>query len=243
VVDRARHHVRRPLARTPYLWDLTMLLRAGKRSTLARRDTGIVIEGFLRSGNTFAVAAFVVANGTTVHVGRHLHGAPHVLRSVRLGLPTLVLIRRPADAVASYLVRRPTLTPVDALLEYLDFYRTAWPARHGFVVGCFEHVVSDFGSVIEAVHLRFGTHFAPYLPTAENQAAAFALVEEMNRLECRGQLVETHVGRPSAQRESRKEDIHARMRTPRAQRLLAEADKVFEQYARLAPASPDTASF
>jgi len=63
VVDRARHHVRRPLARTPYLWDLTMLLRAGKRSTLARRDTGIVIEGFLRSGNTFAVAAFRVANG------------------------------------------------------------------------------------------------------------------------------------------------------------------------------------
>src|SRR6185503_18662977 len=109
--------------RTPYLWDAAMQLRAGKRCTLARRDTGIVIEGFLRSGNTFAVAAFRVANGADVHVGRHLHGAPHVLRAVRYGLPTLVLIRRPADAVASYLVRRPTLTPEDALLEYLDFYR------------------------------------------------------------------------------------------------------------------------
>ena len=80
-------------------------------------------------------------------------------RAVRLGLPTLVLIRRPTDAVTSYLVRRPTLTPDDALLEYLDFYRTAWPARDGFVVAPFEPVVSDFGAVIDRVNERFGTSF------------------------------------------------------------------------------------
>jgi len=67
-----------------------MLLRPGKRTTLARPDTAIVIEGFLRSGNTFAVAAFRVANGPDVHIGRHLHGAPHVLRAVRYGVPTVI---------------------------------------------------------------------------------------------------------------------------------------------------------
>lgn len=220
-----------------------MLLRPDKRATLARPDTGIVIEGFLRSGNTFAVAAFLVANGADVHVGRHLHGAAHVLRAVRYGLPTVVLVRRPADAVASYLVRRPTLTPEDALREYLDFYRTAWTARAGFVVALFDDVVTDFGAVIGAVNRRFGTSFAPYRPTPENQAAAFALVEEMNRLECQGRLVETHVGRPSAQREGRKGDIRARLETARAHTLLARADRLFEEYARLARNSPDPASF
>lgn len=218
----------------PYLWDVAMLLRPGKRSTLARHDTAIVIEGFLRSGNTFSVAAFAVSNGSEPHVGRHLHGAPHVLRAVRLALPTVVLIRRPADAVSSYLVRRPTLTPADALLEYLDFYRRAWAAREGFVVALFEQVVDDFGAVLTRVNDRFGTSFVPYRSTPENQAAAFALVEEMNRLECRGEVVETHVGRPSAQREQRKQEIHTLMQHPRSVALLRKADELYDAYARLA---------
>ncbi len=211
-----------------------MLARADKRSTLARRDTAIVIDGFLRSGNTFSVAAFAVANGSRHHVARHLHGAPHVLRAVRLGLPTVVLVRQPADAVSSYLVRRPTLTPDDALAEYLDFYRTAWRVRDGFVVGLFDQVVADFGAVIIEVNERFGTSFTAYRPTAESQAAAFALVEEMNRLECRGQLVESHVGRPSAQREERKQEIRAMMQRPRTRMLLSEAEALFDSYVSLA---------
>lgn len=215
----------------PYVWDAAMLVRPSKRVTLARRDTAIVMDGFLRSGNTFSVAAFAVANGSALHVGRHLHGAPHILRAARLGLPTVVLIRRPADAVSSYLIRRPTLTPDDALLEYLDFYRTAWRVRDAFVVGLFETVVSDFGAVIKAVNARYRTDFALYDPTPENEAAAFELVEEMNRLECRGEVVETHVGRPSAQRAARKQEIVALMRRERTRRLTAEADELYERYA------------
>ena len=228
--DRLRHHARRPLAKTPYLWDLAMLTRPAKRATLARRRTSIVMDGFLRSGNTFSVAAFIVANGPEHHVGRHLHGAPHILRAVRMGLPTVVLIRRPEDAVRSYLVRRPTLTPSDALLEYLDFYRACRKARDGFVVAPFEQVIEDFGSVIEAVNEQFGTSFKRYEPTEENEAAAFAIVEEMNRLECRGEVVETHVGRPSAEREERKRRLDEQMKDPWTQWLLSQADRVYQWY-------------
>ena len=211
-----------------------MLLRADKRTTLARRDSAIVIEGFLRSGNTFSVAAFTVSNDPGLHIGRHLHGAPHVLRAVRLDLPTVVLIRQPADAVASYLVRRPTLTPDDALLEYLDFYRAAWPARRGFVVALFDQVIRDFGEVVTAVNLRFGTTFVPYEPTEANRTKAFGLVEEMNRKECRGEVVETHVGRPSQERESRKDAVLTMLDRPRTQQLLRQAERLYDQYAALA---------
>jgi hypothetical protein len=232
--DRLRHHVRRPLARTPYVWDATMLVRPGKRATLARRDTSSVIEGFLRSGNTFSVAAFMVANGPGHHIGRHLHGAPHVLRAVRMGLPTVVLVRAPVDAVSSYLVRRPTLHPADALTEYVDLYRTAWPVHEGFVVGPFERVVSDFGSVIRDVNNRFGTRFAEFRPTPESRAAAFALVEEMNRLECGGRLVETHVGRPSPDREVAKLRIHDELGLPRTRALLDRAEDLHRRFLELA---------
>lgn len=231
--DRVRHHLRRPLARTPYLWDAAMYARAGKRATLARPETAIVIDGFLRSGNTFSVAAFTVANGSDLHVGRHLHGAQHIVRAVRLGLPTVVLIRRPHDAVLSYLVRRPTLTAGDGLLEYLDFYRTAWRVRDGFVVALFEDVVEDFGAVIGRVNKRFATTFRSYEATPDNQQAAFALVEEMNRRECRGEVVETHVGRPSPERERRKSDLEALMSHPRNAARLRSAEALYARYEAL----------
>lgn len=207
-----------------------MRLRPAKRQTLANRQTAIVIDGFLRSGNTYSVAAFRVANGFQPHVGHHLHGGAHVRRAVRLGLPTVVLIRRPADAISSYLVRRPTLTPDDALLEYLDFYRTAWPARDGFVVAPFTHVVEDFGGVTDRVNRRFGTSFKRFNGDHESRVAAFALVEEMNRRECRGEVVESHVGRPSGERERHKEEVRLQLERPRTQTLLARADAVFAAY-------------
>jgi hypothetical protein len=211
-----------------------MAVRPGKRSTLARRDTAIVIEGYLRSGNTFSVAAFQIANGPDLHVGRHLHGAPHVLRAVRMGLPTVVLVRSPREAVLSYLIRRDTLTPHDAVLEYIDFYRTTWPVRDGFVVGLFDEVTKDFGRVLDQVNAHFGTAFHRYEPTPENEARAFALVEEMNREESGGEVVETHVGRPSAERAERKEELRALLERPRTAARLREAERLYDRYAGLA---------
>lgn len=214
-----------------------MAVRRDKRATLARRDTALVIEGFLRSGNTFSVAAFVVANGDEVHLGRHLHGGPHLLRAARLGVPAVVLVRRPEDAVASYLVRRPSLTPDDAVVEYVDFYRTCWRARDHFVVGLFDDVIADFGSVVRAVNQRFGTSFRPYEPTADNQAAAFALVEEMNRRECRGEVVESHVGRPSTVRDRHRDETTALIQARGSSRLMGRADEWYERYLVLSRAS------
>ena len=171
-------------------------------------------------------------------VGRHLHGAPHVLRAVRMGLPTVVLVRQPRDAVLSYLVRRPALTPHDALLEYLDFYRTVWPVRDRFVVGLFDVVTGDFGAVIEQVNERFGTSFRRFDPTPENEARAFGLVEEMNRAESGGEVVETHVGRPSAQRATRTDELRALLDRPTTRKRLREAERLYERYVELAARRP-----
>ncbi len=62
LVDRLRHRIRQPISRTPIVYDVAIGLRPAKRADLARRDSRIVIEGYLRSGNTYSVAAFVVAN-------------------------------------------------------------------------------------------------------------------------------------------------------------------------------------
>src|SRR5215211_6607259 len=73
-------------------------------------DTQLVIEGFPRSGNSFARRAFVMAQSDTQikhHIAHHLHVPAQVVRAARWQIPTLVLIRRPKDAVLSLVLRDP----------------------------------------------------------------------------------------------------------------------------------------
>ena len=79
---------------------------------------------------------------------------------------------------------------------------------------------------------RFGTAFRPYVATPENEALTRREVEEMNRQECRGQLVETHVARPSAARERRRADLERLLEDARAVAALDEAERVHDAYLR-----------
>ena len=234
-LDRIRNRLRMPLARTPYVYDALVGIRPSKRVDLVRRDSRIVIEGFLRSGNTFSVAAFEVANGSDGHIASHLHAAAHVRRAVRLQRPTVVVIREPRDAVLSYLIRRPTLGPVDGLREWVDFYRTTWPLRDRFVIAPFEVVTSEFGRVVRAVNDRFGTTFTPYDATPENDRRAFAIVEQMNREECDGEVVETHVARPSRARDAVKERVARSFDGAAVEGQLAAATALYGRYLQAAP--------
>ena len=92
-------------------------------------------------------------------------------------------------------------------------------------------VMEDFGSVIRRVNERFGTSFVPYEPTRENEAAAFELVEEMNRLECRGEVVRPTSADPppSAPRASR--DRQRRCNVRGTQDCCAQAEELYERYA------------
>jgi pimeloyl-ACP methyl ester carboxylesterase len=54
-------------------------------------ETDVVIEGFPRTGNTFAVTAFVMAQPGFVSVAHHVHVPAQVISAERLGVPALLL--------------------------------------------------------------------------------------------------------------------------------------------------------
>ena len=242
VAERLRHRVRQPLSCTPILYDAAVLLRPSKRALVVRRDSALLIEGFPRSANTYSVAAFRVSNGARLHVGRHLHAAAHVGRSVRLGVPAILLIREPGDAVLSYLIRRPRLTLLDGLREYVQFYRSTWNLRDQVIIAPFDRVTADFGSILDAVNRLRGTNFSPYERTPDNEAACFRLVEEMNMRECGGEVVESHVGRPSQARSAQKSGLLAEVEVPRVARLLHAARSLHRRYVAVAEAQSPGAS-
>jgi hypothetical protein len=194
--------------------------------------TELCIEGFLRAGNTFTVIAFQHAQREPVSVAHHVHAAGAVIAAVRMRTPTLVLIRPPEQSVLSYVVRWPELTIGQALRAYARFYRPLLPYRDGFVVGRFEEVTSDLGSVIRRVNERFGTSFVPFEPTDANLAA---VREEMDRWDTntyrRGGPVELGRGRPTEEKESRKAELLDRYRSSPLSRLRQRAEHLYRAFA------------
>jgi len=146
------------------------------------RDTKIVIEGFPRCGNTFAVIAFQQAQKRKIKIAHHLHVPAQIRYATRNGIPTLVLIREPLEAVASLLVRHPERTPGKCLSEYDNFYRSIVSAKDKFVVADFKETVNDFGSVTTRLNELFQTSFGCFEHTPENIDAVFKRIEKNNRI-------------------------------------------------------------
>jgi hypothetical protein len=190
------------------------------------RDTELVIEGFQRSGNTFAVFAFEIAQGRDVKMAHHLHAAAQIVAAARMEIPIVVLVRDPEDAVLSQMVREPGISARQALANWIRFYEHVLPCRDRVIIAGFDQVTSDFGGVIRAVNQRFDTGFAEFEHTDVNVERCFDLIERRNR-ERYGVISEPTVARPSAQRDALKDAVRQQYEADRLVRLRARADAVY----------------
>jgi hypothetical protein len=193
-------------------------------------NTEILIEGYPRSANSFSVAAFEMAQGRRTRIAHHLHAPAHVLRALAIGVPAIVLIRDPEDAILSFMLTRRELTADRAIRGYVRFYEPLVPHRHTFVVGAFPDVTTDFGRVIRRVNELFGTSFAEFVHTSNREGAVFEAMQGYweGRLGP-GEELERQVGRPSSRREELKAELRSVYRAPKLAGLRARADHLCRQ--------------
>jgi len=145
------------IGNNPYFFPLFYLSESRKKSII-RSDTEICIEGFQRSGNTFFNFSFRRWNRNSKRA-HHLHAAGQVVKAVGLGIPTIVLIRKPIDAVSSLLIKDLNLDIGNALESYTGFYNKLKPYRDNFIIGKFEDVIDQPGSLINRINEKFDTNF------------------------------------------------------------------------------------
>jgi hypothetical protein len=198
---------------------------------LVEPDTELVIEGFQRSGNTFAVFAFEMAQERPIKSAHHLHSSAQVTRAVQLGIPVLLLIRDPRDSTVSHVIREPCVPMKQALQAWIRFYERALPVRDRVFVADFSRVSTDFGAVIRDFNVKFGTGYKEFDHTEENVARCFDQIEERNKQRY-GQLVEGKVARPSAERREVKTELLRRFDDPA---LAATRRRAYEIYRTLVP--------
>ena len=203
------------------------LYRLKGEDRVVQPTTQLVIEGYPRSANTFAVWAFRQAQHENVPLAHHLHHPAQVIQAARWGIPILVLIREPKDAVISWVVRDPQ--PVSlALRHYISFYETVVDYRDAYILGRFEEVTGDYGAVIDRVNDRFETRFSPFHHTEENVGRVFDRIEQRHRERNKGNLSETRVARPTAAKVENRRKVGPELEVPKNKRLLAEARAIYD---------------
>lgn len=175
--------------------------RARGRPGLVDARTDITIEGFPRSGNTFAVRAFLLAN-PSASVASHWHAPAQLHESVRRGFPSIVVVREPAAAASSLLVRRPDLPAAAVVRSYLEFHQAILPLANDVVIAPFEEVTTDFGRTIARVNQRFRGSFTLFRHDRQNVEAVFAAMDAFNKAAFGGSISARHVPRPDPAREA-----------------------------------------
>lgn len=228
IVKRLAWELRTLAGRSPLLcrW---LLHRSGE---VATTETEICIEGFPRSGNTFAVIAFQQAQTRTVSVAHHVHAPGSVIAAARLSKPALVLLREPEETIVSMVIRYPHLSLRQALRGYRRFYAPLAPYRDRVVVGRFEDVITDLGALIRQINRRFGTSFREFEHTEANVSRA---MEELDRWDLNtfgeNQRLELGRARPSDLREHVKRELRERYRDPRLAKSREKAERLHESFA------------
>lgn len=195
-------------------------------------STELVIEGFPRSANTYAVVAFELANGHRPGVlAHHTHSSVLITHAVRLSIPVLLLVREPWPAVRSLCLRYPGLTPCQGLRRWIRFYECVSPLRRDLCIASFDSVIGDFGKVTGELNARFGLSYHRYSKTPDAERQLVSLIEHYDKMDSHGRLQEHRVGRPSEQRRAAQASLDLEIDRDRALRGLAvRANELFDRF-------------
>jgi hypothetical protein len=173
-------------------------------SVIVSRDADACIEGFIRSGNTFAFHAFRLWN-PDAEVAHHTHAAGQLRRAVRLGVPCAVLVRNPLDTISSLMIfTGGTLSPGTALRGYIRYYSVVAELRPRLVVCTFDEIVGNPSIMVERLNRAFDTSFQS---KPMDEAGKRDLLETIERYHRNRARQPTTYSVPSAEKERLKEEV------------------------------------
>ena len=221
-----RHAIRTLIGQYPWLYFNLYGLKSKNKRLAVDASTDLVIEGFPRSANTFAVAAFE-SHDVAINMAHHLHVPAQIIRGVKLAKPCIVLIREPKAAVASMLIRHPELQAGQALATYVAFYEPLKSFKTDVVVATFEEVTENYAQVISKVNKKFETNFPSFEHSQTFTEKVFAYIENLKEDLDEG-IAEHRVARPSEERALLKANVMQQIEHATNQKILQEAQKLHD---------------
>lgn len=189
--------------------------------------TDIVIEGFPRSANTYAVVAFRFAQIRQYRVAYRLHAPIQLITACRRGVPAIALIRNPKDAVLSWAIHRRDVTVMDALIGYEAFYSALLPYQSKLVVADFDDVTNHYDIIIQRANKKFGTNFQEFEQSEVNVKACFSIIDQYYSDSLGGTIPENVVARPSQERRELKKAFESEYHRPDIRERRNRAEEIY----------------
>jgi hypothetical protein len=227
----------------PMLLPLLLRLTPLGTSRQITEQTGLVVEGFPRSGNTYTTFALEDASRHLLEIASHVHQPSQIKAGLARGLPTVMVIREPSAALASYLVYGPQFTPAQVIREYCSYHRELAPYVERILICEFSEVTTNMASVIDRINHRYGMKIGPFDESPAN-------VERIqNKIVRQHEVVHQDAGSvgsvqgaptPFAGRRESTERMRAALLAPENRAELAKATKLYEYFCAVAAEQRDS---
>ncbi|HEY9808671.1 MAG TPA: hypothetical protein V6D13_04965 [Halomicronema sp.] len=192
--------------------------------TIVQQNTQIVIEGFPRCANTFAVIAFFQSQPEPVKIAHHLHAPAQIIRAAEWKIPALVLLRNPKDAVLSCITAFPKYSIYRSLSYYISFYSAIIDYQNSYIIGEFEEVTQNYSQVIKRVNAKFNTSFALWKNTPANKEKVYKIMGgKLNT-----SFPSKHLNIKNESEEERRKKIIEEIQSKKYAPMLEEANQIYQ---------------
>ena len=221
------------LGRSPNAY-LLMARRFGSRpETVIAPDTELCIEAPPGSGNSFFVQAFTLAN-PGLRIAHHHHMSAQVVAAVRLGVPTLVILRDPIDCVLARVPATDELKMIGPNLRmWLSFWTRVEPVLERIARVRFQDMVTNPEAAIDLINRTYSTTFKSTLPSSD---AVFEIMHEHRRSSTMpGETLHPHPNVPDPAKAARKREVRPHVL---AHRLATPAQELYHRLLGNFPSLP-----
>lgn len=215
------------LGKFEYIYYPAYKILRGSSQHIVTRQTEVAIEGYPRSGNSFATAMLRNCQDRNLSIASHLHVSAQLFRAKRLRKPLIMLIRHPLSAVSSFVIR-DSINPKLALKYYINFYRSAIRVIEYPVVVDFKELTEDFPIIIKNLNKRFSTEFQLPSDIDELRNDVFKEIDEHYKFVMGTSDVSLVSSSPDPKRKHRKKEVEEYI-CHQHSGLLQKAEMIYER--------------
>ena len=205
-------------------------------------STDLVIEGFPRSGNTFTTFAIEDASGHELTIASHVHQPCQIKLALARGLPTVLVVRDPVSALASYLVYDDRFSASTVIGEYCSYHRELVPYAERLLICEFDEITSHISSVIARINLKFSMQIPAFDEDPSNVERVLAQIERRHKLVHPGLDPVQSAASPQTDRRKITEQMREALLHPRNAAQLADAQELFAYFSGIASRQRESVS-
>jgi len=186
------------------------------------------IDGFPRSGNTFATKMFQLTQGDKFKLQSRTHNPLCIIRAIRLNKPVILLIREPEDVIISWHIATQE-SIVKIIADYVAFYDILSKHKDQLITVTFEELIGDFHKVIYKLNNKSPGEYRLDFDHSQMAIKTFREIDNQTR-KPDGTINENTVARPSLDRDIQKSKLKSEIDSPQYHRAMMKAHGLYHKF-------------